>query len=57
MGNKTENKDIKLGAFYSFFKDLNQPTENSSADINDGINSIINDGDEILNSHITESEI
>ncbi|MCG8113215.1 MAG: reverse transcriptase domain-containing protein [Candidatus Thiodiazotropha taylori] len=53
---KKENKDIEIDVLYNFFKDLNGKNESPDQET-ETINILIDDDNEILNSHITETEI
>ncbi|MCU7800877.1 MAG: reverse transcriptase family protein [gamma proteobacterium symbiont of Lucinoma myriamae] len=57
IDHKTETPDIKLDVLYTFFKNLNDNQSNEDEQMDDTSLLIDEDGDELLNSYITESEI
>ena len=57
IDNKKQDPDIILEDLYNFFKNLNGPSENDAPDTDTFPIHIDEEGDEILNSFITETEV
>ena len=57
IDNKKQDPDIVLEDLYNFFKNLNGPSDNDAPDTDTFPTHINEEGDEILNSFITETEV
>ena len=57
IDDKKRDLDIVIVDFYTFFKNLNGPTDKDAADTDTFPIHMDEEGDEILNSFITENEV